>query len=105
MVDFGESGVPAEPLAPVEQPPVVSAAPIVGTISEEAEDLSAPPLEAPETGQVKALPIVRKMAREMGVDLTEVAGSGAGGRITREDVLAMAGPAVAEPGPIDRKSV
>ncbi|MEX2651992.1 MAG: biotin/lipoyl-containing protein, partial [Acidimicrobiia bacterium] len=95
-----EGGVPAEPLAPIEQPPVVSAAPIVGTISEEAEDLSAPPLEAPDAEQVKALPIVRKMAREMGVDLTRVAGSGPGGRITREDVLATAGPAVSEPDPM-----
>jgi len=98
--ELGESDVPAEPLAPVEQPPVASAAPIVGTISEEAEDLSAPPLEAPDAEQVKALPIVRKMAREMGVDLTRVAGSGPGGRITREDVLATAGPAVAEPEPM-----
>ena len=98
--ELGESDVPAEPLAPVEPPPVVSAAPIVGTISEEAEDLSAPPLEAPDAEQVKALPIVRKMAREMGVDLTRVAGSGPGGRITREDVLATAGPAVAEPEPM-----
>ncbi|HLE95083.1 MAG TPA: dihydrolipoamide acetyltransferase family protein, partial [Acidimicrobiia bacterium] len=98
--ELGESDVPAEPLAPVEQPPVASAAPIVGTISEEAEDLSAPPLEAPDDEQVKALPIVRKMAREMGVDLTRVAGSGPGGRITREDVLATAGPAVAEPEPM-----
>ena len=98
--ELGESDVPAEPLAPVEPPPVVSAAPIVGTISEEAEDLSAPPLEAPDAEQVKALPIVRKMAREMGVDLTRVAGSGPGGRITREDVLATAGPAVAEAEPM-----
>jgi len=95
----GESSVPAVPLAPAEQPAVASAAPIVGTISEVAEDLSAPPVEALETGQVKALPIVRKLAREMGVDLNQVVGSGPGGRITREDVLAAVGAAAGGPLP------
>jgi pyruvate dehydrogenase E2 component (dihydrolipoamide acetyltransferase) len=86
--EAGESGDAAIPLAPVEQPSVASAAPIVGTLSEEAEDLSARRFDASEADQVKALPIVRKMAREMGVNLTQVEGSGSEGRITREDVLA-----------------
>jgi pyruvate dehydrogenase E2 component (dihydrolipoamide acetyltransferase) len=38
-------------------------------------------------------PIVRKLARERGIDLTTIAGSGEGGRITKADVLA------ATPGP------
>ncbi len=91
----GESSMPADILAPVEQPPVMSAAPIVGTLSEDAEDLSLPAVEAAETAeteQVKALPIVRKMARELGVDLSDLAGTGPGGRITREDVAAAAEP-------------
>jgi len=87
----GESSAPDVPPVPAEQPNVVSVAPIVGTLSEEAEDLSAPPLETVEVEQVKALPIVRKMAREMGVDLSQVVGSGPGGRISREDVLAAGG--------------
>ena len=97
----GESSAPDVPPVPAEQPNVVSVAPIVGTLSEEAEDLSAPPLETVEVEQVKALPIVRKMAREMGVDLSQVVGSGPGGRISREDVLAAGGPvaAAAEPEP------
>jgi pyruvate dehydrogenase E2 component (dihydrolipoamide acetyltransferase) len=33
-------------------------------------------------------PVVRRLAAEHGVDLTQVAGSGAGGRIMREDVVA-----------------
>jgi pyruvate dehydrogenase E2 component (dihydrolipoamide acetyltransferase) len=37
-----------------------------------------------------AAPIVRKLAREMGVDLDSLDGSGPGGRITREDVEAAA---------------
>jgi pyruvate dehydrogenase E2 component (dihydrolipoamide acetyltransferase) len=39
---------------------------------------------------VKALPVVRKLAREMGVDLETVAGTGPDGRITRDDVSAAA---------------
>ncbi len=37
------------------------------------------------------MPLVRKRARELGVDLAVVDGSGPGGRITREDVEAAAG--------------
>lgn len=36
--------------------------------------------------QVPASPVVRRLARELGVDLSSVKGSGAGGRITEEDV-------------------
>jgi pyruvate dehydrogenase E2 component (dihydrolipoamide acetyltransferase) len=39
---------------------------------------------------VKALPVVRKLAREVGVDLETVAGTGPDGRITRDDVTAAA---------------
>jgi pyruvate dehydrogenase E2 component (dihydrolipoamide acetyltransferase) len=65
------------------------AAPIVGTISEEAEVLTPRPVHAPTASdQVRALPIVRKLARDHGVDLSLVEGSGPGGRITRVDVQA-----------------
>jgi pyruvate dehydrogenase E2 component (dihydrolipoamide acetyltransferase) len=41
----------------------------------------------PESASVAAGPAVRRFAREVGVDLSMVAGTGAGGRITRDDVL------------------
>ena len=45
--------------------------------------------EAPDTTMpAPAGPEVRRLARELGVDLSRVNGSGAGGRITREDVIA-----------------
>jgi len=37
--------------------------------------------------KIKASPLARRIAREQGVDLTQILGSGAGGKITREDVL------------------
>ncbi|HEX6946367.1 MAG TPA: dihydrolipoamide acetyltransferase family protein [Acidimicrobiia bacterium] len=74
----------AEPA--VEQP--ATSAPIVGTITEEAEILSSggPAAEPAAASTVKALPVVRKLARDHGIDLTQVSGTGPGGRITREDV-------------------
>ena len=48
----------------------------------------------PRKQRVKAAPSVRALARELGVDLTQVEGSGPGGRITAKDVAAAteAGP-------------
>lgn len=44
----------------------------------------------PRRALVPAAPSVRRLAREIGVDITEVSGSGAGGRITLDDVKAHA---------------
>ena len=45
-------------------------------------------------------PMARKLARELGVDLSTVSGTGPGGRITKEDVeRAAAAPAAAQPVP------
>src|SRR5207244_12522578 len=49
----------------------------------------AEPSDAPET-PAPAAPSVRRMARELGVDVDEVAGSGPGGRIAVDDVKAHA---------------
>ena len=56
-----------------------------------------------EDGRVKASPAARKLAQERGVDLSAVKGTGPGGRIVTEDVLAAAGkPAAAAPAPAAR---
>ncbi len=69
--------------------PLAEAPPMVGTLSEEAEVLeSTPEPIVSESAAVKALPIVRKMAREHGIDLQTVTGTGPDGRITREDLQA-----------------
>jgi pyruvate/2-oxoglutarate dehydrogenase complex dihydrolipoamide acyltransferase (E2) component len=52
------------------------------------------PAEAPG---VRATPPVRKLARERGVDLAAVTGTGPGGRVTREDVLKAEGGTEAQP--------
>ena len=56
----------------------------------------AAPTVTESSGDVRAAPFVRQLAKEMGVDLGQVTGSGPGGRITRADVeAAAASPAVA----------
>ena len=71
-------------------------APTAATIGAPAGTGEAPPPPPPDTApttqgaQVKATPPVRKLARELGVDLDTVNGRGPGGRITREDVEARA---------------
>src|SRR5512140_3283863 len=49
------------------------------------------PRESTEPGQVLATPVVRKLAKDLGVELGAVRGSGPGGRITEEDVRGAAG--------------
>jgi pyruvate dehydrogenase E2 component (dihydrolipoamide acetyltransferase) len=48
------------------------------------------PAPAPARPSVAATPAVRKLAKDLGVDLAMVSGSGSGGRVTREDVEAKA---------------
>jgi len=50
-------------------------------------------------GEVRAAPFVRQLARERGVDLASVTGSGPGGRITRADIEAAARTAPTAPAP------
>ncbi len=47
---------------------------------------AAPPEEMPEGPAAPAAPSVRRLARELGVDIAHVNGSGPGGRISEEDV-------------------
>jgi len=53
-----------------------------------SEQLKPKEGEAAAVRRVKASPLARKIAKEEGVDLTQVMGTGPGGRITKEDVLA-----------------
>ena len=68
-----------EALAAVAGPPAGEAPRAVASIAR----------TTPETA-VKAMPPVRKLARELGVDIAALSGSGPGGRILREDVEAAA---------------
>lgn len=78
--------------APVEPPaPVPVAAPVAS---------APPPLPgAMADNMVYASPSVRKFARELGVDISRVAGSGPKSRITRDDVAGFVKQALQSPAP------
>jgi pyruvate dehydrogenase E2 component (dihydrolipoamide acetyltransferase) len=95
---------PAREAAPApEATPAPAAAPAPPPPPPPSSSPPAPPVEAPQqpapvsgdrpagADGVKASPLARRLAREMGVDLGGLTGSGPEGRIVKEDVLAAAG--------------
>lgn len=67
---------------------------------EQRAEVVSPPSRrdgAPAEGPVPAAPAVRKLARERGVDINAVVGSGPGGRVLREDVERAVAGGVAAP--------
>jgi pyruvate dehydrogenase E2 component (dihydrolipoamide acetyltransferase) len=91
-----EKPAAAEPPAPAAPP--AAAAPEAPAPPPPAA--AAPPAEAENLGPLS--PLVRKMAREMNLDLSQVKGTGSGGRITKSDVEAYASQskAPAAPAPV-----
>jgi pyruvate dehydrogenase E2 component (dihydrolipoamide acetyltransferase) len=69
-------------------------------VAEEEDEAPAPgPVAAERTGPVAATPPVRRLAKDLGIDLATMQGSGPDGRITREDVERAAASATAGPTP------
>jgi len=86
----GASAAPAAADEPRPEPPTPPAAaapaatPVPAAQPAAAANPSAP---APQTeGRVKASPLARRLAREQGIDLHDVTGTGPGGRIVKDDV-------------------
>jgi 2-oxoglutarate dehydrogenase E2 component (dihydrolipoamide succinyltransferase) len=102
--EVGQASKPAQsakPAQPASAPPApVAAAP-------PPPPPPTPEPEPPAEPQGPLSPLVRKMAREMNLDLSQVKGTGAGGRITKQDVesyAAQQAQAVAAP-PAPRPAV
>ncbi|WP_427868853.1 2-oxoglutarate dehydrogenase, E2 component, dihydrolipoamide succinyltransferase [Leucobacter luti] len=83
---------PAAADAPAQEAPAQQQAPAQQAPAQEAPAAhAAPEVQAQtEPGSGYVTPIVRKLANERGVDLANVKGTGVGGRIRKEDVLAAA---------------
>jgi 2-oxoglutarate dehydrogenase E1 component len=101
----GES--PAGPVAAGDPPP-----PPVAEASSGAVPPATPPaggtVEPPSPtangdGEVRATPVARRVAEEIGVDLRSVAGSGRGAKVTKEDVVAVANGEVQAAAPLAAK--
>jgi len=74
-------------VAPVEVAPV--ALPPAATTAPEAPATPVPAAPALDSKPGYFTPLVRKLANEKGIDLSTITGSGVGGRIRKEDLLAV----------------
>src|ERR1019366_6975805 len=94
ILSIGESAAPASPTVKPEAAPARSRERVIQTpspeqvpVAPEQEDLE-PSSEAKTGSAPAAAPSIRKLARDLGIDLTRVRGSARGGRIMMEDVRA-----------------
>src|SRR5512143_1054564 len=72
---------------PVQEPkPTMQQAVPPATARSEPPSAAAPVAPPVQAGAVRASPLAKRMAREAGIDLARIQGSGPGGRITRKDV-------------------
>jgi len=90
-----EPDQPAGPVAAGDPPPPAVAKASSGVVPPTAPPAGEAAASNGHTGRVKASPLARRLARELGVDLASLPGSGPGGRIVKKDVEAAgaAGPA------------
>ncbi|MFJ6919281.1 2-oxoglutarate dehydrogenase, E2 component, dihydrolipoamide succinyltransferase [Streptomyces sp. NPDC101133] len=84
---------PQAPPAPAAQPAAPAPAPAPAAAP------AAPAAAQPVDDGAYVTPLVRKLAAENGVDLSTVKGTGVGGRIRKQDVVAAAEAAKAAPAP------
>jgi pyruvate dehydrogenase E2 component (dihydrolipoamide acetyltransferase) len=61
---------------------------------------AAAPAHSEEDEHARSSPLVRKIARENNIDLSQVEGSGLGGRITKQDITAFLEKGTAAPTPV-----
>jgi len=106
---------PPAPAAKAETPAPAEPAPKPAAPAKPVAEKPAAPAEKPATGKTPpAGPATRRLARELGVDLAHVVGSGPHGRISEEDVKAAvrdhasaparsSGPSAPLPDGVDQK--
>ena len=109
LASIGVSGASAPaakptPVAPVATPsptPVPTPAPVAAAVMPAPVIAPAPvaatPVSSSRADDAYVTPIVRKLAAEAGVNLATIKGTGVGGRIRKEDILAATPRAAATP--------
>jgi pyruvate dehydrogenase E2 component (dihydrolipoamide acetyltransferase) len=102
---IGEAGeeVAAPAVAPAADTPPAPDSPAP---AEQVPDTRQAPAAGPANGRVKASPLARRLARERGIDLASLQGTGPEGRIVAKDVegaeARTAAPAAAPSGEVER---
>jgi pyruvate dehydrogenase E2 component (dihydrolipoamide acetyltransferase) len=82
---------PAAPKAAAPAAPTPTATPAPAAASAAPSAAPAAPAMRGNGQKIRSSPLVRKLAKEHNVDLAEVEGSGAGGRVSKRDILAAVG--------------
>src|SRR5215472_5577673 len=99
-----EAPKPAAAPAPAPQPVASKPGPVpVPSAPQQTAAAAAAP--AKEAARIHSSPLVRRMAKEHGIDLSTVPGTGAGGRISKQDIeAAIAGGGSDVPSPFEPAS-
>jgi pyruvate dehydrogenase E2 component (dihydrolipoamide acetyltransferase) len=112
--DGASSSAPAPaPAKPEAAKPAAPPAAAKSAAPAPASAAPAPPQAASSGEKVRSSPLVRKIARENNIDVSQVPGTGAGGRVSKSDILSAvqgggapassgAAPAAAPPAPAAR---
>jgi pyruvate dehydrogenase E2 component (dihydrolipoamide acetyltransferase) len=88
---------PAPAVATSAATPPEAAPAVVASTPPASTDGSRPPVDEPGFSRAHASPSIRRLARELGVDLSKVVGTGVRGRITEPDVKAHVKRLLSEP--------
>jgi pyruvate/2-oxoglutarate dehydrogenase complex dihydrolipoamide acyltransferase (E2) component len=88
---LGWLGEPGEHVVETDEPAMTPAAPAAASPAPSADLPAAPHRPAASADRVLATPAARMRARDLGVDIGRISGSGPDGRIERRDVEAAAG--------------
>src|ERR1019366_5751994 len=95
----------AAPAKPAAAAPPSAEKPVAAKAEEKKTAPSPPPSATParaaheEEEEARSSPLVRKIAREHGVSLSQVSGTGLGGRITKQDILSFIESPSSAPAP------
>ena len=85
---FAAGGAASQEVAPADEPPVPATSARPDPVAAPAEALVPAVAQSPSDLRVLAKPPVRKLAKDLGIDLSTLTGSGRDGIITRSDVEA-----------------
>jgi pyruvate dehydrogenase E2 component (dihydrolipoamide acetyltransferase) len=90
LADSDKSAASSPPVSEADKPDVPATVRADATPPERVAPASAAPVNRQKSGAVfHATPSVRAFARELGIDLANIPGTGPKGRITREDVTGL----------------